>query len=377
MPRGPSTTWRQQMNLSLDNSPPSARGARLLVAEDNIINQQVARVVLERAGFEVVTVADGALAVKQVSAESFDAILMDVEMPGMNGLDATRAIRSDVGNETLPIIAMTANNGDESRFSCLDAGMNDHVAKPIDADALVATLARWVGPDATRRSASGDESRGTVAAPLAAQGTDRVPANVLDLSLALRRIGGDSSLLRTILIGFKDGQADATARLRQARERGDEPQAERIAHTLKGLAGNLGAASLESAAAEVEYILGGLEGALTALDARLDEAVAAVKVALDDTPQDAPDAATRQPEPEPFVAEHSGATLDDSVEELLGLLEAGDSEATRVCQKLQREAAGSPFNEPLRAVGASIEQWDFEAAQKRLESLRQTLPQHG
>jgi CheY-like chemotaxis protein len=121
-------------------------GRRVLLAEDNPVNQEVASALLDEVGLVVDVVADGAQAVAAVQAGDYDLVLMDMQMPLMDGLAATRAIRASGarGAQRLPIIAMTANAFSEDRESCLAAGMDDHVAKPVNADALYATLLRWL-----------------------------------------------------------------------------------------------------------------------------------------------------------------------------------------------------------------------------------------
>jgi two-component system sensor histidine kinase/response regulator len=140
--------------LDLAQAMPPIRGARVLLAEDDLVNQQVAMAFLQMAGLDVTLAANGLEAVDSIKRESFDVVLMDMQMPEMDGIHATRAIRLLPQGEKLPVIAMTAAAMDEDRQACLAAGMDAHVSKPIDPKELVRTLLAWVSaPSAVQRQA--------------------------------------------------------------------------------------------------------------------------------------------------------------------------------------------------------------------------------
>ena len=133
----------------------SSEGIRILLAEDNAINALLTRTLLEAEGCHVDTVEDGALAVEAMRVNTYDLIFMDMRMPNMDGLDATRAIRKlDHRSKGLPIIALTANAFDDDRNACFDAGMNDFMTKPVSAEELSEMVAQWTGPEAKERLAS-------------------------------------------------------------------------------------------------------------------------------------------------------------------------------------------------------------------------------
>ncbi|OGT20396.1 MAG: hypothetical protein A2V90_09090 [Gammaproteobacteria bacterium RBG_16_57_12] len=228
------------------------RGASILVVEDNDINQQIARELLTQAGLVVTIANNGQEAVTLVEREVFDAVLMDIQMPVMDGYEATRAIRKISRLDNLPIIAMTANAMASDRDKCLRAGMNDHVAKPIDPDLLFRALTTWIAP--------GDRTARVPRAPAAPPVTELenvLPGSLpgLDLVVGLKSVGGNSRLLRKLLVEFFRDHAGDAQIIHQALERGDLPLAQRIAHTLKGISGSIGAMDLHSAARALDTAL--------------------------------------------------------------------------------------------------------------------------
>lgn len=216
---------------------PTVRGARILLAEDNEINQQVAREMLERLGFRVAVASDGELALAMLDKEPFDAVLMDVHMPAMDGLEAARALRRDARFARLPVIAMTAAAMAHDREQCLEAGMNDHIAKPILVDQLVAVLEKWIVP------AQREEAPSAVARPVTAT---QIPGSLpgLDLAAARRRLGDDEELLASILTQFAEQFGGAAVALDDLIRSGDRGGALQLAHSLKGVAGNVGASEV-------------------------------------------------------------------------------------------------------------------------------------
>ncbi|SIQ46389.1 two-component system, unclassified family, sensor histidine kinase and response regulator [Aromatoleum tolulyticum] len=229
------------------------RGARLLLVEDNELNQEVASELLGAAGLRVDIAGNGAEAVQRVQQAAYDLVLMDMQMPVMDGVTATRAIRRLPACADLPIVAMTANAMAGDREQCIEAGMNDHIAKPIQPDRLWAALLRWISPRGAADGAAG--TSGAPAAPSAAPRAilarlRRVPG--LDPDLGVRRLMGKEDFYLSLLRKFVTGYGDFTARLDAALAGGDLAAAERLAHSLKGLAGQIGATVLQEVAAELE-----------------------------------------------------------------------------------------------------------------------------
>ena len=221
----------------------------VLLAEDNEINQQIARELMIAAGISVDVAGNGRLAVEKLLAAGprhYGLVFMDVQMPEMDGNEATEQIRADPRFADLPIIAMTAHAMTEERDRCIASGMNDHLAKPINPSQLYRTISRWCP----------EHVSAPLPAPLsgetAATGDQELLIDGFDVQDALGRTLGDEAFYIQLLIRFQEDQSDAAERIQQALQDGDRKLAERLAHTLKGVAAGLGARTLELAAGELE-----------------------------------------------------------------------------------------------------------------------------
>jgi two-component system sensor histidine kinase/response regulator len=294
----PVTRRKEQEARALEN----IQGARVLLVEDNEINQQVAREILEGAGLIVTLVSNGQEAVNAVKENNYDAVLMDVQMPVMDGYTATRKIREwekEVSGQktkdrkegsalspqssALPIIAMTAHAmaGDEQKS--LEAGMNGHVTKPIDPDQLFATLQKWIKPVTKRTVVQRSPTRD---APAGAGQTlpkeDELPASLagFDLTAGLARLMGNKRLYRKLLLDFGAGYGGVAGDIRKALAAKDFAQAHSLVHNLKGLAGNLEATGLQAAAVAMEKLVKG-QAAETASDRELKQKLKELESALE------------------------------------------------------------------------------------------------
>ena len=231
----------------------------MLLVEDNEINQQVAREILEGAGLKVTLANDGQEGVNAVKENNYDAVLMDVQMPVMDGYTATREIRKETSTfkerTELPIIAMTAHAmaGDEDKS--LQAGMNGHVAKPIDPDQLFSTLLKWIKPSEKRVQVEQSEAPARV--NLSRKRCSRKRVNFRNLCRdliwlhGLKRLQGNKKLYRKLLLSLVQQTTHAVANeIHQALDAEDFDQAHSLVHNLKGLAGNLSATELQAACGE-------------------------------------------------------------------------------------------------------------------------------
>ncbi len=239
----------------LASSQRRLEGMRLLVVEDNMVNQQIAEELLVYEGALVSLAANGQLGVEAIQAAhpAFDAVLMDVQMPVMDGYTATRFIRATLGMTDLPIVAMTANAMPSDRAACLDAGMTDFVGKPFDLDTLVATLRRCVGwVEFVERPASQRPPQARLPAKAA---TAKAHCGQLDGEVALSRMGGSAGLYLKALKAFLKECEGAERQLPHHLSCGDHVEAVRLMHTLKGLAATVGADAFASFAGETEVAL--------------------------------------------------------------------------------------------------------------------------
>ena len=241
------------------------RGARILLTEDNDINQQIAIELLEGTGATVTVANNGREAVDILSngpqPPPFDVVLMDLQMPEMDGYQATAKLRSDARFAALPIIAMTAHATIEERQRCLASGMNDHISKPIDPSALFETVARYYR-SAPGTSASvpaiaktSDPVVKTAGIPMVESRADNMEIPTvegLDSAEGLLRVAGNRKLYLKLLRQFSAQQSDAPGQITELLKAGDRPAAERTAHTVKGVAANLGVKTVQLAAGELE-----------------------------------------------------------------------------------------------------------------------------
>jgi signal transduction histidine kinase/DNA-binding response OmpR family regulator/ligand-binding sensor domain-containing protein/HPt (histidine-containing phosphotransfer) domain-containing protein len=272
---------------ALSDAAQQIAGARVLVVDDNVINQQVAREVLMRAGVQADLAGSGVEALHMVEQTAYDAVLMDIQMPEMDGYEATARIRAQPRHARLPLIAMTAHAVAGFRESSLSMGMNDYVTKPIEPERLFAVLASWVKLDPQRALAL-PATAATTAAALAAMAASAATAEAtpylpgIDMAAALGRLGGNRKLLATLLDRFVEEFEPTPQRLLAAIEQGAFEQAALIVHKVRGAAGNLSMPELHRSAGELEQLLrapgsGKLDEPLAAFGAALEQVIDGVQ----------------------------------------------------------------------------------------------------
>ncbi|MFM8766321.1 MAG: response regulator, partial [Rubrivivax sp.] len=229
------------------------QGARLLLAEDNAINQQVATEILQQAGFVVDVAGDGAHALAMLETQVYDAVLMDIQMPVMDGYTATSRIREQPRWKDLPVLAMTANVMGEDRAKAAQVGMNDHIAKPIVAQDLFAKLLKWIAHAQRPLPAGFGQETELAASQQALELPTELPG--IDLPKALLSVGGNRALLSKLLAEFAQAHGDDVHKLQQALQAEDLRSAQHLAHTLKGVGGAIGATGVQQRAGALEAAL--------------------------------------------------------------------------------------------------------------------------
>jgi signal transduction histidine kinase/DNA-binding response OmpR family regulator len=260
------------------------RGAQILLAEDNELNQEVALGLLEDAQMLIDVAANGEEAVRMASTKKYDLVLMDMQMPVMDGVTATKAIRSKPQLGSLPIIAMTANVMAADREKCIEAGMNDHVAKPIDPDELFTVLLRWINPrDGSSTTPEHAAPTASVSTAAKAPETESLVIPGIDTKAALRRAGGSLKRYESLLRKFAQVSSGGVEEIRKALAIADTETAARAAHSIKGSAANLGATAVAEVAAKAESAIlsgQGVDEALGSLETSFATTAAEIRAAL-------------------------------------------------------------------------------------------------
>jgi PAS domain S-box-containing protein len=337
-------------------------GLRLLLVEDNPVNQQVGSELLSAQGAEMVVVANGLLAVKAVQARGdderpFDAILMDLQMPVMDGYTATSQIRTLWGPDLLPIIAMTANTMPSDRDACLAAGMNDHVGKPYELEQLVSTLLYWTGR--SQSLAPRPEAHAPSSTRL---DPDALP--LLDIATAKERMGNEHALYVRMLGRFAKELPQRLHELQEVLQGQDLQTATRLLHAVKGEAGTLGAVQLAAKATEAE-------NQCQTTDEQLDAQAMVTRLqTVWACTLDAIVAGGLLPTPDPHAPaqlvapEHLPAADREKLHTLLSLLEASDLKALELMDAWRRAGASGQH---WQRLDATIQNMDFAAAARLCE----------
>jgi signal transduction histidine kinase/CheY-like chemotaxis protein len=336
------------------------RGAKVLLVEDNEINQELALELLAINGIDAVVANNGREALDILAEQEVDGVLMDCQMPVMDGYEATRCIRLEPQWQTLPVLAMTANAMAGDREKVLAVGMNDHISKPIKPRELFTAMAKWIVPSraAAQGVAPADQAVHGSSADHTGQGElPELPG--INTTAGLATCQNNVALYRRLLIKFRDSESDFARQFKAAQGEDDPQAASRCAHTLKGVAGNIGASTIQQTAAALELACCEGEAAET-IDPLLARVVTALESVL------------------PGLMSLSGPTraqtgvadtqaLSALLASLRTLLEEDDAEAADLVEELH-SMAGATTND-LNTLSDAIADYDFDAALDALAEL--------
>jgi len=341
-------------------------GYRVLVVEDNEINQQVAREILEQAGLIVDVACNGQDAIDAVNTGSYDTVLMDIQMPVMDGYEATAYIRKDPYFKHLPIIAMTAGAMAGDKEKALAAGMDDFVTKPIDTQQLFAVLSKHIEPR-TPKALNIDNNEST---------SGQTPklylpeVSDLDLDVALGRLNGNRDLYLKILASFARDYAEVHKEIRRELEAGLLEKAGARVHAFKGVAGNIGATKVFQQAQALDEAI---------KYKRIEDAFGHLKALSESLPPLAASLAELQAEPQVKEVQTVSYAPGDvqqvhrTIEKLDGLLIQNDIEARDLLEKLKERFIHPEQKKYIQQIGRQLSEFDFDAARKTLAGLQQVL----
>jgi len=355
-------------NVEIESGALNAlQGTRILLVEDHPINQKVAREILEMAGLIVMVVGNGQEAVNAVAAYEFDAVLMDVQMPVMDGYQATRQIRELPKFTKLPIIAMTAHAMAGDREKSLAAGMNDHVTKPINPIELFRTLAKWIsGQDIDPEM---NLFPNQAKQPNSGLWPERI--DCFDLALGLNRVGGNQTLYRNLLNDFYRINQTTVELIRQTSAVQDLEKLRYQVHTLKGVAGAIGAAPVAEAAEILEKTIvqgaGNLSAPIDRLCSVLEKTMESLRIFLEglDQPPTVADSSLKE-------IRIDTQQIKTRLAELIGLVQINDTSAEAVFEEI-KEQLRAVWPVQTRQIENHLNDFDFRTALDVLLSISKEL----
>ena len=341
------------------------KGRKILVVDDNSINQQVAQALLEYEGLDVTLADNGQQAVQMVKDMQFDAILMDLQMPVMDGFEATQLIRSENLYSDLPIIALTAYAREKEREKCLSYGMQDCVSKPIDIDQLLLMFSQYIKHEDTAHNHSVVE----LVRP-EGLGVKNIQLSGLDIVAGIKNVAGHEQIYFKLLLDFEQQFTDVLQRIKSSLESDNKVQAKQLAHGLKGVASNIAAFDLASRAADLDVALKEPQKELTL-------PIEGCEHALHQVLSDIKTVSVYNQEHVEVVDYNKAPDYDLANKELIKLTELLMLNSLDIdwCFDVIKESlANSEFTEELKQLGQCISVFDFKTALSHTQELVQKIP---
>ena len=354
------------------------RGARVLLVEDNEFNQQVAIELLQSAGLSVALAVNGAQALEMLNSEKYAAVFMDIQMPVMDGKEATRRLRQMAGLGNVPVIAMTAHAMIQDRKLCLDVGMNDYIAKPIDPEALMRLLIKWI-PAQNGAGTGAPLIHTPLHPPLPKEKDTPLPQNLpgIDSAFGLQMCNGNVTLYRDILHKFGTEKRHEGDYIRTLLAAGDREVAYRMAHSIKSVAATLGAADLSQAAHVLEESIansvhGQIETSLNDFSIVLERVISSLDVAF----------GARNDVPEASDSELSFSTAGSEgvmalIQTVASLLDTDMVRAIDLAVGLEAQLCSVGLKQSYARLQQQITCFDIDAARLTLNELSEKLMENG
>lgn len=335
------------------------KGASVLVVEDSKINQQIALELLSQADINASFAENGMEAIALVEQQSFDVVLMDLQMPVMDGFEATQILRVLYDKDDLPIVAMTADSRAHDRQKCLDIGMNDHCVKSVQPEDLYSVLVKWIKPQNSEMVFNGSD----VPEPADNSLEDVIG---IDLTIGMNSVNGNNVLLKKLLIEFHDDHFDDANRVRQALAEGDWVTAQRIAHTLMSTSGSLGAKGINEMAQKLDEAVRAeksesYEGILAWLEMALLPTMESLKTLKASANEDKNKIRKQGPEDREKILQ--------LIEKLARMLNSMSADAEAVAKELHQEFNDDDLRQLSSQLIDELSLFDFDAAGLTLDKL--------
>lgn len=345
------------------------KGAKILLVEDNPINQQIAIEMLHHMGLQVDIASNGLQALEVLEEVEYDLVLMDVQMPVMDGYEAARKIRSNLRLSNLPVISMTAHTMNEDREKSLQSGMNDQVNKPINPDELFSVIAKYV-------KTSSFITSDTIKLNREEDNTKALPwskLNSIKFAEGLVRVGSNQELYKKLLLQFRASNVETLDNIKTALSKGDGKTAARLVHTVKGVAANIGANQLAADAAELETAL--IHGNIAVIDALLEKFVASLTVVTDDIRifEEAFAIVPNFKTQNKVIKDVDTDTIRPHLINLVQMLESGSMKSVKQISVLESYLRNTRVEKQFEQLKKNVDMFDMDSALGKLKAIASEL----